>query len=165
VHPAGIGERDRHRRRPVAHEHFHQSPARDFFGGDVVRHLTDAESRRRSQNEDALLADPEHGVFVVADGVGGRAAGEVASALTIEVFREAAPRLQAAVLRYAERPDWQTRNEVLETLDQACQMFAGKLRAAQAAGDSQKAQTIYKEGNQRIASRFNGATCPGIKAP
>jgi hypothetical protein len=44
-------------------------------------------------------------------------------------------------------------------------MFAGKLSAAQAAGDSQKAQTIYKEGNQRIASRFNGATCPNIKPP
>jgi len=83
--------------------------------------------RRRSQNEDALLADPEHGVFVVADGVGGRAAGEVASALTIEVFSEAAPRLQAAVLRYAERPDWQTRNEVLETLDQACQTASDKV--------------------------------------
>ena len=51
------------------------------------------------------------------------------------------------------------------SLDQACQMFAGKLSAAQAAGDTQKAQTIYKEGNQRIASRFNGATCPNIKPP
>jgi hypothetical protein len=51
------------------------------------------------------------------------------------------------------------------SLDQACQMFASKLSAAQAAGDSQKAQTIYQEGSQRIASRFNGATCPAIKPP
>lgn len=51
------------------------------------------------------------------------------------------------------------------SLDQACQRFADKLSAAQSAGDSQKAQTIYQEGSQRIASRFNGATCPNIKPP
>jgi hypothetical protein len=51
------------------------------------------------------------------------------------------------------------------TLDQACQRFAEKLSAAQAAGDSQKAQQIYAEGTQRIAGRFNGATCPNVQAP
>jgi hypothetical protein len=51
------------------------------------------------------------------------------------------------------------------SLDQACQMFASKLSAAQASGDPQKAQTVYQEGSQRIASRFNGATCPNIKPP
>jgi hypothetical protein len=51
------------------------------------------------------------------------------------------------------------------TLDQACQRFADKLSAAQAAGDSQKAQEIYAEGTQRIAGRFNGATCPNVQAP
>ena len=44
---------------------------------------------RREHNEDALLAEPECGLFVVADGVGGRAAGEVASALTIQTFAAA----------------------------------------------------------------------------
>jgi hypothetical protein len=51
------------------------------------------------------------------------------------------------------------------SLDQACGMFAGKLSAAQAAGDTQKAQTIYQEGTQRIASKFNGASCPNVKSP
>ncbi len=51
------------------------------------------------------------------------------------------------------------------SLDQACGMFASKLSEAQASGDSQKAQTIYQEGSQRIASRFNGASCPNVKAP
>lgn len=51
------------------------------------------------------------------------------------------------------------------TLDQACQRFADKLNAAQAAGDSQKAQQIYAEGSQRIAGRFNGATCPNVQPP
>ena len=51
------------------------------------------------------------------------------------------------------------------SLDQACQKFADKLSAAQAAGDKQKAQTIYAEGSKRIASKFNGATCSNVTAP
>lgn len=77
--------------------------------------------KKRDHNEDAVLALPQHGVFVVADGVGGRAAGEVASALTIETFTDAAPELAEAVERYAAKPEWTTRNEVLEALDAVCQ--------------------------------------------
>jgi hypothetical protein len=51
------------------------------------------------------------------------------------------------------------------TLDQACQRFADKLQAAVATGDTQKAQQVYAVGTQRIAGRFNGATCPNVKAP
>ncbi|MGN6108335.1 MAG: PP2C family protein-serine/threonine phosphatase [Kofleriaceae bacterium] len=43
---------------------------------------------RRSNNEDAVLASPELGLFVVADGMGGYEGGEVASALAIEAVRE-----------------------------------------------------------------------------
>ena len=51
------------------------------------------------------------------------------------------------------------------TLDEACQTFASKLSAAQNGGDAQKAQDIYAMGSKRIASKFNGATCPNVKAP
>jgi len=51
------------------------------------------------------------------------------------------------------------------TLEQACQTFAARLNAAKASGDQQKAQSIYTKGSQRIASRFNGATCPTVTAP
>ena len=51
------------------------------------------------------------------------------------------------------------------TLDQACQKFSSKLSEAQASGDKQKAQTVYTEGSKRIAKKFNGATCPNVKAP
>ncbi|MEY4431614.1 MAG: hypothetical protein RLZZ533_1550 [Cyanobacteriota bacterium] len=50
-------------------------------------------------------------------------------------------------------------------LDQACARFASKLNAAVQSGDSAKAQKIYQVGSQRIASRFNGATCPNVQAP
>lgn len=43
---------------------------------------------RRSTNEDAMLVDPGAGLFVVADGMGGHNAGEVASALAVRAIRE-----------------------------------------------------------------------------
>jgi len=83
--------------------------------------------KRRKSNEDALLANAETGLFVVADGVGGRAAGEVASALTIQTFQEAAPGLSRAVREYAATPEWGSRNRVLEMLDAVCQEASARV--------------------------------------
>jgi serine/threonine protein phosphatase PrpC len=49
---------------------------------------TDA-GRRRKHNEDAYLILEDQGVFVIADGMGGYAAGEVASQLCVDVISEA----------------------------------------------------------------------------
>jgi len=43
---------------------------------------------RRSTNEDSWLVDLDLGLLVVADGMGGHNAGEVASALAVKVIRE-----------------------------------------------------------------------------
>src|SRR5215211_5863262 len=44
--------------------------------------------RVRENNEDRLHLDPERGIFVVVDGIGGEAAGEVAAATAVEVLRK-----------------------------------------------------------------------------
>lgn len=49
---------------------------RSHFGTDV--------GRRRKNNEDACLVDDELGLWVVADGMGGQAAGEIASQQAVE---------------------------------------------------------------------------------
>lgn len=41
----------------------------------------------RNINEDSILADPERGLWAVADGMGGHEAGEVASAMVIDALR------------------------------------------------------------------------------
>ena len=51
------------------------------------------------------------------------------------------------------------------SLDQACATYAQKLNAAVAAGDAQKAKTIYQQGRERISARFGGATCPNVTPP
>lgn len=43
--------------------------------------------RRREHNEDAYLVLPEHEVYAIADGMGGYAAGEVASQLAVDTLR------------------------------------------------------------------------------
>ena len=44
--------------------------------------------RRRDQNEDSLIIDDGMGLYVVADGMGGHKAGEVASKLVVETIRD-----------------------------------------------------------------------------
>jgi protein phosphatase len=48
--------------------------------------LTDV-GRVRANNEDAVLVDRQHGIVILADGMGGYNAGEVASAMAVEQIR------------------------------------------------------------------------------
>jgi len=75
---------------------------------------------KRDHNEDSCLADDVHGLYVVADGMGGAAAGEVASSLAIErvtsFFR---PRV--AELRQGELQNPAFRQRLVRLMDAAIQ--------------------------------------------
>jgi protein phosphatase len=49
--------------------------------------LTDV-GRKRKGNEDSLFLNPDQNLFIVADGMGGHAAGEVASKMAVEAINE-----------------------------------------------------------------------------
>lgn len=52
-------------------------------------------SQKRPQNEDSYLELKQHGLFIVADGVGGAQAGDVASQMAVEIVGEAFTNMNA----------------------------------------------------------------------
>jgi len=83
--------------------------------------------KKRPHNEDAMATLPEQGIYVVCDGVGGRAAGEVAAALCVDAFRVAAATIAERVSNFNAAPTLETRNSVLIAMDDACQAASRRI--------------------------------------
>jgi len=99
----------------------------------------------REHNEDAWMIDLESGVFVVADGMGGHAAGEVASALATETVHE--------VLVGAPDPE-ETRLVRDHGLEDSADVLRERLRYAM----NQASIRIRRESEARPETRGMGTT-------
>ncbi len=85
--------------------------------------------RKRPHNEDALYSDDTLGLFVVADGVGGHAKGEVASAETVDQIamwvRRHLPDVDRALKRGDEAAHGEIRRLMESGVQSACYMVFG----------------------------------------
>jgi len=74
----------------------------------------------REHNEDAHCVDTDAQVFIVADGMGGHAAGEVASGAAVRLTRQAwsAPAMRRRIEEYAARGDAEVRRALVQAVRQ-----------------------------------------------
>lgn len=73
----------------------------------------------RDHNEDSAFADPEGDFFIVADGMGGHAAGEVASKMAVEAVAAALQEARGEIATFARAPSDQGRRALVSALENA----------------------------------------------
>lgn len=75
--------------------------------------------RKRKHNEDAHHADDALGLYIVADGMGGHAAGEVASAMAVKSIREAIAEGRPLLDAFAQSPTAEAQEVVAQWMEKA----------------------------------------------
>jgi serine/threonine protein phosphatase PrpC len=105
----------------------------DYCSGSVKGH-------GRDHNEDALLCRPDLGLFAIADGMGGHAAGEVAARESLDALQT---RLSSADARdtldqYAAHPNVENRRLVFELLSSAMRAANKSVMAASEANANRR---------------------------
>jgi PPM family protein phosphatase len=74
--------------------------------GTVIASAVTNEGLVRANNEDSYLVDTDAGIFIVADGMGGHAAGEVASSMAVQLVRKAWTASKVADLMRQFEREW-----------------------------------------------------------
>lgn len=102
------------------------------------------QGRQRDHNEDNFLVDKNLSLFVVADGMGGHAAGEVASSLCVRRVRDSVAENRDIIDRFAKRAEGTNRKDVLRVLEHAVQTACS---------------AIYERAQEQPEKRGMGTTC------
>jgi PPM family protein phosphatase len=93
--------------------------------------------RKRKHNEDSYLVDDQLGLYIVADGMGGHAAGEVASAQAVKSIRESLSEGKPVLDAFKTTPTVEAREAVAQLMEKAVQKACADIFAI-ASGDTGK---------------------------
>lgn len=103
----------------------------------VAKGQTDV-GQKRDHNEDFLLTDPDLGLFVVCDGMGGHAAGEVASEHAAQTVQRIIAENRALLDDFRKKDVPESREKLQQLVETAIQSACGEI-FAMATQDSGKA--------------------------
>jgi len=87
----------------------------------VISHVKTDVGMVREHNEDSACADPEGMFFIVADGMGGHAAGEVASAMAVDEMKHSLETARPQIASFGDNASEEARKELVALLETSVQ--------------------------------------------